>query len=91
MNEWLTDLLQTILKPLLSQRTVSYLNPNPSFSQFQQSRSFIDGLTQASVAWKERFVTTARGLHRANWLPGPVNLDNVRRLIIMKGRTSLEQ
>ncbi|KAI9885596.1 MAG: rRNA-processing protein bfr2 [Watsoniomyces obsoletus] len=78
-NRWCNNRkVQATLKPLLSQRTVSYLNPNPNFSQFQRSRSFMDGLAQASEAWKGRFMKTARGLHRASWRP---NHDDVKHLI----------
>jgi len=56
------------LKGLLTKRNVSYLNPDDEKSQFQRSRSFMDGLAQASDAWRTKFKVTARGLRRPYWV-----------------------
>lgn len=64
-------LLQVRLKSLLSSCTVSYLNPDENNSQFQRSRSFTDGLNQASEAFRERFKVTARGMSRPYWAESP--------------------
>ena len=55
------------LKGLLSNRTLSYLNPDEKHSQFQRSRSFIDGLKQASETFREKFRITSRGMSRSTW------------------------
>ncbi|KAI9800906.1 MAG: hypothetical protein M1833_003043 [Piccolia ochrophora] len=67
-NNWCNDVeTQAVLKPLLPNRTISYLNPNMHSSQFQRSRSFMDGLAQANELWKEKWKITARGLKRCLW------------------------
>lgn len=55
------------LTPLLPNRTLSYLNPDEKHSQFQRSRSFIDGLRQASETFRERFKISSRGMSRSTW------------------------
>lgn len=55
------------VKSLLSSRTFSYLNPDEKQSQFQKSRSFIDGLKQASDAFREKFRINSRGMSRSTW------------------------
>ena len=53
---------------------ISYLNPDEDKSQFQRSRSFMDGLTQASEAFRGAFRTTARGMGRSRWADSPETL-----------------
>ncbi|KAI9759564.1 MAG: hypothetical protein M4579_002230 [Chaenotheca gracillima] len=78
-NNWCNDFeVQEILKPTLTETTVSYLNPVRSLSQFQQSRSFMDGLEQASQAWRARFKKTARGLRRSFWAGSAEELRKLR-------------
>ncbi|KAK3711477.1 hypothetical protein LTR37_009656 [Vermiconidia calcicola] len=55
------------LRPLLSKKTVSYLNPKTEDSQFQRNRSFMDGLLQASEAFHAQFKVTVSGMRRAKW------------------------
>ena len=59
--------VQDQAKKLLTKKTVSYLNPESSLSQFQRSRSFIDGLTQASESFRREFKITTRGMSRSYW------------------------
>ncbi|KAI9818807.1 MAG: hypothetical protein M1827_007627 [Pycnora praestabilis] len=67
-NHWCNDVeVQAALKSLLSKRTISYLNPGTDKSQFQGSRSFMDGLAQASDVWRLKFQVNARGMKRAVW------------------------
>ncbi|KAA6413442.1 MAG: DNA repair Rad4 [Lasallia pustulata] len=67
-NHWCNDQgVQDQVKKLLTKNTISYLNPEESLSQFQRSRSFIDGLTQASDAFKREFKITTRGMSRSYW------------------------
>ena len=53
---------------------ISYLNPDEDKSQFQRSRSFMDGLTQATEAFKGSFKITARGMARSKWADSPETL-----------------
>ena len=55
------------LNNFLSSRTASYLDPNERNSQFQRSRSFIDGLTQAGEEFRKKFKIVARGMSRPYW------------------------
>lgn len=70
------------LKPLLSNQTLSYLNPDENHSQFQRSRSFIDGLKQASEIFRERFKITSRGMSRSTWAESPEALADVGNQLI---------
>ena len=68
VNSWCNDfVVQQHIVELLSDKTRSYLKHNPEFSQFQQNRSFMDGLQQASEAWRGAFQITASGMRRAKW------------------------
>ena len=68
VNSWCNDsIVQQHVIELLSEKTRSYLTHNPDFSQFQQNRSFMDGLQQASEAWRGAFQITASGMRRAKW------------------------
>ena len=67
-NHWSNDeSVHHLLKSVLTRKIISYLNPDESKSQFQRSRSFMDGLTQASDAFRVEFKTTARGLSKPMW------------------------
>ena len=70
--------LKATLKKFLSKRTISYLNPGSELSQFQRSRSLMDGLAQASEAWRTKFKITARGLRRPYWVEHVEALKDVR-------------
>ena len=69
INTWCNnEVVQRHLRSkILSKRTRSYLNPKTSDSQFQRNRSFMDGLTQASEAYRGVFKITATGMRRARW------------------------
>jgi len=67
-NVWCNDEhVQARVRPLIGARLESYLNPDQSMSQFQRSRSFMDGLQQVSDLWKTTFKITERGLRRPLW------------------------
>lgn len=55
------------LNNFLSSRTASYLDPSETNSQFQRSRSFIDGLSQAGEEFRKKFKIVARGMSRPYW------------------------
>ena len=66
--------LQKAIRKLLTQKIISYLNPDDDKSQFQRSRSFMDGLTQASEAFRGSFRVGARGMGRSRWADSPETL-----------------
>ena len=77
-NHWCNDgKVHTALKKLLTKRIISYLNPDEGQSQFQRSRSFMDGLKQASDAFRLTFKITARGLSKPRWADNPETLAQV--------------
>lgn len=74
-NHWCNDeSVHSVLKSMLTKKTVSYLNQDESKSQFQRSRSFMDGLTQASDAFRGHFKITARGMSKPVWADSPKTL-----------------
>ena len=74
-NHWCNDeKVHSALKRILMKKTVSYLSPDESKSQFQRSRSFMDGLTQASDAFRAEFKITARGMSKPVWADSPETL-----------------
>ena len=80
-NHWCNDgNVHSVLKRLLTKKTATYLNADGSLSQFQRSRSFMDGLTQASEAFRGRFKVTARGMAKPVWADSPETLAQVRRI-----------
>ena len=78
----LTFMPKASMRKLLPQKTISYLNPNEDMSQFQRSRSFMDGLTQASEAFRSSFKITARGIGKSKWADSQETLALVRPLLI---------
>ena len=80
-NHWCNDgNIHSVLKGLLTNKTATYLNADESRSQFQMSRSFMDGLTQASEAFRGRFKITARGMAKPMWADSPETLAQVCKL-----------
>ena len=74
-NHWCNDkMVHSALRSILTKRTVSYLSPDETNSQFQRSRSFMDGLTQASDAFRAEFNITARGMSKPLWADSPETL-----------------
>ena len=63
----ISNIAQKRLRKLISKKNVQYLNPDEKLSQFQRSRSFMDGLKQAEAAFKLQYEVTARGISRAYW------------------------
>ena len=74
-NHWCNDeSVHSTLKSKLAKKTISYLNPDESKTQFQRSRSFMDGLTQASDSFRTEFKITARGMSKPVWADSPETL-----------------
>ena len=75
-NHWCNDdSVQSHLRKTLPSRTISYLNPDEDKSQFQRSRSFMDGLEQACDHFRGRFKTESMGLTKAKWANSPRDLE----------------
>ena len=76
-SHWCNDhQIQSQLRKLLPSKTISYLNPDESKSQFQRSRSFMDGIEQATKIFRARFQKDYRGLSRATWAESSQALEN---------------
>ena len=74
-NHWCNDeTVHSVLKSMLTKKTISYLIQDESRSQFQRSRSFMDGLTQASDVFRANFKIAARGLSKPVWADSPETL-----------------
>ena len=68
IDSWCNNtVVQHHLGSILSSKTLSYLNPKLDDSQFQQNRSFMDGLLQASDAFRGHFRVNASGMRKARW------------------------
>ena len=70
------------MRKKLPKDVISYLNPDQSLSQFQRSRSFIDGLEKASKAFRAAYRITARGTARPYWATSPEGLAKVGHLFL---------
>lgn len=73
----MAKVFKTALKKLLTSRTISYLSPKQKDSQFQRSRSLIDGLRQASEEFRGKFNIIARGMSRTFWAESFTAIANV--------------
>ncbi|CAK7211196.1 hypothetical protein SCUCBS95973_001051 [Sporothrix curviconia] len=62
------------LRPLLTDKTVAYLNPGGHLTQFGQAESLKTGLQQAATMFKTKYQVTERGLRRALWAESPEQL-----------------
>ena len=69
--------MQKVLRKLLPKKTLSYLNDDESQSQFQRSRSFIEGMEQASEVFRAKFKIAARGMSRSYWAEDAEHLAEV--------------
>lgn len=59
---------QRQLRSLLSSKTLLYLKPKPTDSQFQQNRSFMDGLQQAVDSFTGECRVDGSGMLRPHWI-----------------------
>ena len=55
------------IRKLLNRKMISYLNPDDTATQFQRSRSFMDGLQQASEVFRSKYKIDTRGIAKAQW------------------------
>jgi xeroderma pigmentosum group C-complementing protein len=79
-NLWCNDEdVQKCVSKRLSKHTVMCLNPREDKPQFSRSTTFIDGLNQASDAFRRNFKVTAPGMRRPYWMDSSERKDaNVR-------------
>ncbi|KAM5346459.1 hypothetical protein ACJ41O_009464 [Fusarium nematophilum] len=76
-NHWCNDgRVQDYLRPHLTDKTITYLNPGTNLSQFGRIESLKNGLRQAEGVWKAKFEVTERGLRRALWAEEPGHLED---------------
>ncbi|KAF9875973.1 DNA repair protein [Colletotrichum karsti] len=74
-NRWCDDeQVQRSLKPLLTKKTIDYLNPGSHLTQFGRTESLKNGLQQAGSVFKAKFQITERGLRRPLWAEDPEHL-----------------
>ncbi|KAH7019317.1 hypothetical protein EDB80DRAFT_819598 [Ilyonectria destructans] len=74
-NHWCNDhRVQDHLRPHLTDKMASYLNPGAQLSQFGRTESLKTGLKQAEGVWATKFEVTERGLRRALWAEEPEHL-----------------
>ncbi|GAB7349224.1 hypothetical protein MBLNU459_g8388t1 [Dothideomycetes sp. NU459] len=63
--------VQSKLRPLLTPKIISFLNPDTRMIQFGRSESFLSGLKLAVDLWRARFKITESGMRRSNWVESP--------------------
>ena len=68
INSWCNnEIVHRHLRPLLSERIVSFLNPKAGDSQFRQNEAFMDGIQQAADVFRGEFKINASGMRSAQW------------------------
>ncbi|KAK3682472.1 nitrilase [Podospora appendiculata] len=76
-NRWCNDQkVQDLLRPLLSEKMIQFLNPRASLTQYGQAESLKSGIHEASIMFKTKFKITERGLRRALWAEDEEQLKN---------------
>jgi xeroderma pigmentosum group C-complementing protein len=81
-NNWCNDsAVQISLKPLLTKKMITFLNPKETLSQFGRTDSLKRGLDDVGKMWRAKFRITEKGMRRALWADDEKELENVRPLI----------
>ncbi|RYO89416.1 hypothetical protein DL764_008584 [Monosporascus ibericus] len=76
-NRWCNDhSVQDALRPLLTKKMVTYLNPDQSLPQFGRTQSLKNGLQDIINMFKVKFQITERGMRRALWAESEEHLKN---------------
>jgi len=76
-NQWCNDsVVQKNLRPLLSNKTIKYLNPSTELTQFGRTNSLKQGLEDVMTKFKTRYKITERGMRRALWAEKEEHLTN---------------
>lgn len=77
-NHWCNDqVVQEMLRPLLTTKIVPWLNPESHLTQFGQTESLKKGLQMIMDKFQQRFSVTEIGLRRALWAEDEKQLENV--------------
>jgi xeroderma pigmentosum group C-complementing protein len=67
-NHWCNDAqVHAILKKSISPKFIPMLHPDPTASQLQQSKRFLNAVLQIISIWDSKFKITAFGLRRPHW------------------------
>ncbi|KAH6894359.1 hypothetical protein B0T10DRAFT_508693 [Thelonectria olida] len=76
-NHWCNDgRVQDSLRPYLTDKMVTYLNPGMHLPQFGRTESLKNGLKMVEGVWKTKFEITERGLRRSLWAENPEQLQD---------------
>jgi xeroderma pigmentosum group C-complementing protein len=77
-NAWCNDSgVQESLKALVNNKTLTFLRPKSTLSQFGRAESLKRGLEDLSRMWRAKFNITARGIRRSLWAEAKQDLHNV--------------
>lgn len=83
-NRWCNDAaVQEVLRGLLTDKMVRFLNPRKTLLQFGQTESLKNGLRETADMFKVRFKIVERGLRRALWPEDEEQLKDVCPLFIL--------
>ncbi|KAI1423994.1 hypothetical protein F5Y12DRAFT_715677 [Xylaria sp. FL1777] len=76
-NRWCNDSqVQDSLRPLLTQKMVTHLNPPSHLTQFGRANSLKEGLNLVNNMFKIKYQITERGMRRALWAETEDHLQN---------------
>ncbi|KAI0541908.1 hypothetical protein GGR58DRAFT_527709 [Xylaria digitata] len=76
-NRWCNDpQVQDSLRPLLTQKMVTQLNPPSHLTQFGRANSLKEGLNMVNNLFKIKYQITERGMKRALWAETAEHLQN---------------
>ncbi|KAJ3577360.1 hypothetical protein NPX13_g3209 [Xylaria arbuscula] len=76
-NKWCNDSeVQENLRPLLTKKMVTLLNPPSHLNQFGRANSLKDGLNLVNTMFKTKYQVTERGMRRALWAETEEDLQN---------------
>jgi xeroderma pigmentosum group C-complementing protein len=82
-NRWCNDpQVQDSLRPLLTQKMVTQLNPGSHLTQFGQANSLKEGLNLVNNMFVAKFRITERGIRRALWAETDEHLQDVQSAIV---------
>ncbi|KAK8069706.1 homocitrate synthase [Apiospora phragmitis] len=76
-NRWCNDAqVQRTMKKLLTNKMLTYLKPGSNLSQFGQTNSLKEGLSQLEEVFTTEYTITERGMRRALWADSEEQLKN---------------
>lgn len=89
-NQWCNDAkVQEYLRPLLTDKMVTYLTPGSNLSQFGRAESLKNGLQQVQSMWRATYEINERGLRRALWADDVDQLQDVGYVLHIEDPDSL--